>query len=100
MSDTVSATQFWTLGDVRMNFLAPAGTSPQPDVGSPHIAGGANSTYASPSLIVNFATAVADFQPPAVAAPPDPAPPTVSAYAAGGTDSLQPVVIVGALHTS
>ncbi len=49
MSDTVSATQFWTLGDVRMNFLAPEGGSPQPEVGSSHIAGGANSTYSSPS---------------------------------------------------
>jgi hypothetical protein len=99
MSDTVSATQFWTLGDVRMNFLAPEGGSPQPEVGSSHIAGGANSTYSSPSLIVNFATSVADFQSPGLAAA-DPTPPTVSAYAAGGADNVQPVVIVGALHST
>lgn len=99
MSDTVSATQFWSLGDVRMNFLAPAGGESQPEVGSPHIAGGANSTYASPSLIVNFATAAPDFQPPNLATAAEPAPPTVSAYAAGGADNPQPVVIVGGLHT-
>jgi hypothetical protein len=100
MSDTVSATQFWTLGDVRMNFLAPSSASPQPEVGSSHIAGGANSTYSSPSLIVNFATSVADFQTTPGLTAADPAPPTVSAYAAGGTDSVQSVVIVGALHTT
>jgi hypothetical protein len=99
MSDTVSATQFWTLGDVRMNFLATEGASPQPEGGSSHIAGGANSTYSSPSLIVNFATSVADFQAPGLAAA-DPAPPTVSAYAAGAADNVQPVVIVGALHAT
>jgi hypothetical protein len=100
MSDTVSATQFWSLGDVRMNFLAREGATSQPEVGSLHIAGGANSTYASPSLIVHFANAAPDFRAPGLATAADPAPPTVSAYAAGGGENPQPVVIVGALHTT
>jgi hypothetical protein len=100
MSDTVSATQFWSLGDVRMNFLAPTGApSSQPETGNRHISGGVHSTYASPSLIVEFATASPDFQAPGPGPTPEPVPPTVSAYAFQAADDLRPVVIIGAQHT-
>jgi hypothetical protein len=98
MSDTVSAARFWLLGDARMNFLAPADAPSPPEMGSLHIAGGTYSTYASPSLVVEFGTASPDFQAPGPSTASDPAPPTVSSYAAGANDELRPVAIVGALH--
>ncbi len=96
MSDTVTATQAWITGDVQMNFLAPQ--EPPQGAGNLHVPGGAySSTYASPSLVVQFTSAFADFQPSGAAPPADPAPPTISGYAAGLPNDLPPV-IVGALN--